>query len=59
MLIVRDIVNAIDNDKELLNELTNKLRRVTDKFKQKATVNKQKVSESSIVFPITEKCTKK
>ena len=59
VLIVCDAINAIDNNKQLLNEFTRELRRVTDIFKQKATVNACKVSESCIVFPITGKCTKK
>ena len=58
VLIVREAINAIDSDKELLKELSNELRKVTDKFKQKATLNKRKVSSKSIVFPITGKCTK-
>ena len=58
-MIVRDAINAIGKDKQLLSEFTSGLKRITDVIKQKATINKRKVSESSIVFPITGKCTKK
>ena len=59
VLIVRDAINAIGKDKQLLSEFTSGLKRITDVIKQKATINKRKVSESSLVFPITGKCTKK
>ena len=50
VLIVREAVNAIEEDKDLLNELTEELRRVTNIYKQKATFNKRKVAENAIIF---------
>ena len=58
VVIVREAVNAIDNDKVLLNELTAELRTLVEKYKLIATTKKRKGTENEIVFPITGKCTK-
>ena len=58
VLIVREAVNAIEEDKDLLNELTEELRKVTNVYKRRATFNKRKVAENATVFPNTGKCTK-
>ena len=58
VVIIREAVNAIDNDKVLLNELTTELRTLVEKYKLKATTKKRKGTQNEIVFPITGKCTK-
>ena len=58
VLIIRQAINATDSDKELLKELSNEFRKATDKFKQKATINKRKFSSNFDFPPITGKCTK-
>ena len=58
VVIVREAVNAIDNDKVLLNELTSELRTLLEKYKLIATTKKRKGTQNEIVFPITGKCNK-
>ena len=58
VLIVCEAVNAIDNDKVLLNELTTELRELVNKYKLKVTTTKRKGIGHDIVFPIAGKCTK-
>ena len=59
VLIVREAINAIDNDKVLLDELTTELRELVNKYKLRVTTTKRKGTENNIVFPVTGKCTKK
>ena len=57
-LIVREVVNTIDNGKVLVNELIIELRKLVNKYKLKSTMNKRKCTNNEIIFPITGKCTK-
>ena len=58
VVIVREAVNAIDNDTDLLNKLTIELREILNKYKLLSTNKKRKGTNDDIVFPITGKCTK-
>ena len=58
VVIIREAINAIDNDKVLLNELTTELRTLVEIYKLMATTKKRKGTQNEIVFPITGKCTK-
>ena len=58
VVIIREAVNTINNDKVLSNELTIELREIVDKYKLISATKKRKGTNNDIVFPITGKCTK-
>ena len=58
VVILRETINAIDKDKNLLTEFTNELREMLNKYKTRCTKKQRLGSNNDIVFPNTEKCNK-
>ena len=58
VIILRETMNAIDKDKNLLTEFTNELREMLNKYKTRCTKKQRLGSNNDIVFPNTGKCNK-
>ena len=58
VVILRETINAIDKDKNLLTEFTNELREMLNKYKTRCTKKQRLGSNNDIVFPNTGKCNK-
>ena len=49
VIVLRETINAIDKDKDLLNEFTNELREMLNKYKTRCTKRKRSGSNNEIV----------